>query len=176
MQQENCGIMVRPPRFERGAFGFGGQRSIQLSYGRITIKLTSDSYQLIAALYVVRPAGVEPCSVALMGSPEEACPLWSLPRIAGESLPCTPHVAGKLPSRLYRRTIMLFYIIYGTPGRSRTCDIRIRSPTLYPAELRAQINCGVRTDECETEAVPVPTPHSPHRTPHYRKIGVSDGA
>ena len=27
---------------------------------------------------------------------------------------------------------------FGTPGRSRTCDIRIRSPTLYPAELRAQ--------------------------------------
>jgi hypothetical protein len=27
----------------------------------------------------------------------------------------------------------------GAPGRARTCDIRIRSPTLYPAELRAHI-------------------------------------
>lgn len=25
----------------------------------------------------------------------------------------------------------------GTPGRIRTCGLRIRSPTLYPAELRA---------------------------------------
>ena len=26
----------------------------------------------------------------------------------------------------------------GTPGRIRTCDLRIRSPLLYPAELQAQ--------------------------------------
>ena len=26
---------------------------------------------------------------------------------------------------------------YGDPGRIRTCDLRIRSPLLYPAELRA---------------------------------------
>ena len=26
----------------------------------------------------------------------------------------------------------------GAPGRSRTCDLRIRSPLLYPAELRAR--------------------------------------
>ena len=28
--------------------------------------------------------------------------------------------------------------IPGAPGRIRTCDPRIRSPTLYPAELRAR--------------------------------------
>src|SRR5688500_19295160 len=26
----------------------------------------------------------------------------------------------------------------GAPGRTRTCDLRIRSPALYPTELRAQ--------------------------------------
>jgi hypothetical protein len=27
----------------------------------------------------------------------------------------------------------------GAPGRTRTCDLRIRSPALYPTELRAQL-------------------------------------
>ena len=26
----------------------------------------------------------------------------------------------------------------GAPGRNRTCDLRIRSPTLYPTELQAR--------------------------------------
>ena len=31
-------------------------------------------------------------------------------------------------------------VIIGTPGPIRTGDLRIRSPALYPAELRAQIS------------------------------------
>ena len=30
----------------------------------------------------------------------------------------------------------------GTPGRIRTCDLRLRRPLLYPAELRAHIDFG----------------------------------
>ena len=35
----------------------------------------------------------------------------------------------------------------GAPGRIRTCDLWLRRPTLYPAELRAQ-------SVCETKIVP----------------------
>ena len=28
-------------------------------------------------------------------------------------------------------------LIFGAPGRIRTCDLRIRSPLLYPTELQA---------------------------------------
>ena len=28
---------------------------------------------------------------------------------------------------------------YGAPGRTRTCDLRVRSPALYPTELRAHL-------------------------------------
>ena len=39
--------------------------------------------------------------------------------------------------------------LFGTPDRIRTCDLRIRSPLLYPAELRAhkgppKMCCGQR--------------------------------
>ena len=29
------------------------------------------------------------------------------------------------------------YVVHGAPGPARTDDLRIRSPTLYPTELRA---------------------------------------
>ena len=31
------------------------------------------------------------------------------------------------------------YVVHGAPGPARTGDLRIRSPTLYPTELRAQL-------------------------------------
>ena len=31
-----------------------------------------------------------------------------------------------------------YCVLVGAPGRARTCDLRIRNPLLYPAELRAR--------------------------------------
>ena len=35
----------------------------------------------------------------------------------------------------------------GTPGRIRTCDLRIRSPLLYPTELQAHKSTGWLTQD-----------------------------
>ena len=32
--------------------------------------------------------------------------------------------------------------IYGAPGTTRTCDLLVRSQTLYPTELRARLRVG----------------------------------
>jgi hypothetical protein len=41
-----------------------------------------------------------------------------------------------------RCSIQLSYGSIGTPSRIRTCDLRIRSPVLYPAELRVYGGAG----------------------------------
>jgi hypothetical protein len=45
----------------------------------------------------------------------------------------------QINKKVFRRTLKTLGIS-GTPDRIRTCDLRIRSPLLYPAELRAQTN------------------------------------
>ena len=44
--------LARPPRFERGAFGSGGQRSIHLSYGRFPREYTPRLEEIV--LYCAR--------------------------------------------------------------------------------------------------------------------------
>ena len=51
--------------------------------------------------------------------------------------------AQRVVNRFYRRARGLVYRVGGAPGRSRTYDLRIRSPLLYPAELQAHaLNSG----------------------------------
>ena len=38
------------------------------------------------------------------------------------------------------------HIVTCAPGRTRTCNLRIRSPLLYPVELRAQLNRNTPAD------------------------------
>src|SRR5690606_42028331 len=42
-------------------------------------------------------------------------------------------------SALHPYTTLFRSSLQSTPGRIRTCDLRIRSPALYPAELRVLI-------------------------------------
>ena len=38
---------------------------------------------------------------------------------------------------------------YGAPGRIRTCDLRVRSPALYPAELQAHLISQLASNQSE---------------------------
>src|SRR5438105_1615072 len=40
------------------------------------------------------------------------------------------------------------------PGVTRTLDLRIRNPLLYPAELRAQLRSEVAVSECHVQVFP----------------------
>lgn len=35
-----------------------------------------------------------------------------------------------------RTKVLVLALVQSTPDRTRTCDLRIRNPLLYPAELR----------------------------------------
>ena len=41
-----------------------------------------------------------------------------------------------LPALCARTKVLVPSLVQSTPDRTRTCDLRIRNPLLYPAELR----------------------------------------
>jgi hypothetical protein len=57
-----------------------------------------------------------------------------------------PPVRGGNPNKRYHQRRQLVMDFRNAPGKTRTCDLRIRSPLLYPAELRGQErHCPGRT-------------------------------
>ena len=106
---------------------------------------------LIFSLAVLwaRPAGVEPHSVARKGLLRGGLPPLKSP----------PKLRGILPLKPLRSCVRLragptafcrlntVRVIYGAPGGSRTHDLWLRRPTLYPTELRAHFKCGIRNGE-----------------------------
>src|SRR5438445_383004 len=59
--------------------------------------------------------------------------------------PCPPKFQRKVRARERHRgsTDLEVAVVVGAPGRSRTCDPRIRSPMLYPTELQAHQGVSV---------------------------------
>ena len=50
-----------------------------------------------------------------------------------------PALSAPITGGNFGRKLLLIYCFSSAPGRIRTCDPRIRSPTLYPAELRGRM-------------------------------------
>jgi hypothetical protein len=103
-------------------------------------------------LKLVRPAGVEPHSVARKGLPKGGLPPLASPPMLRGILPPKPMrswvlvlITDRLSVTGYRSSV----ILYGAPGGSRTHDLWLRRPTLYPAELRAHLKCGMWNAEFE---------------------------
>ena len=50
-------------------------------------------------------------------------------------------------------TILAFPLLTGAPGGSRTHDLWLRKPTLYPTELRARYQAGIIANQSVIFAV-----------------------
>jgi hypothetical protein len=63
--------------------------------------------------------------------------MWrpELRRVQGSHTPTTLSSWRRVPCEVHGSHEL--YIVRGAPGPARTDDLRIRSPTLYPTELRA---------------------------------------
>ncbi len=99
------------------------------------------------------------------GARQRGQPLWDLPEAMGNPSPETPEVVGSpvgSTNSCHLQVMLVRKNLYGAPGGSRTHDLRLRRPTLYPTELRAHIKfgsseCGVWSEKkCELFLFPTP--------------------
>src|SRR5207342_94536 len=70
-------------------------------------------------------------------------------------------------------------LIFGAPCTTRTCDLLVRSQTLYPTELRARKRQSYRRPKAEGKGPklhPLPPPHCPiaHRLIHNWPMSVAE--
>ena len=95
------------------------------------------------------PGGSRTHSVARKGLPKGGLPpLVSPPKAQGNPSPETPAVVGSPCCSLSSHKPHVAYrhlLLFGAPGGSRTHDLWLRRPTLYPAELQAHSisDCGL---------------------------------
>src|SRR5438067_2983854 len=69
-------------------------------------------------------------------------------------------------------------VVVGAPGRSRTCDPRIRSPMLYPTELQARQLVTIHREQLRTPVSNAPPRSSARTAPragvvHFARTPVS---